>query len=370
MAEVLFVSKPVTPPWNDSSKNLARDIAGHLERHRPVLMGREGQPNPLDRGRVEPVYPASADGRFSLGPHAAWRVFRRLLLGPRVDLWHFFFAPNRKSSAAGRLATAARKAPSVHTACSAPPEGARWRDLLFADVTVALSRASYERFRREGVPESRLRWIPPCVPALDAPTARRRLVLRRELGFSETAPIWIYPGDLEHGGGAQCALQGFAAWKNRDAVLVMACREKTARAAEERTRLESQARRWGLTSRVRFFGETTRIHDLLAVSDFVVMANRTAHAKMDYPLVVLEAMSLGRLVVVGEATPSAELAEEGGALAVPAQGEALAEAIDRIDRDPSTKHAIERRAHELVATRFSPSRIAASYELLYEEVLA
>ena len=59
MAEVLFVSKPVAPPWNDSSKNLVRDIAGHLRRHSPVLMGRAGQTNPIDRGRVEAVYRAA-----------------------------------------------------------------------------------------------------------------------------------------------------------------------------------------------------------------------------------------------------------------------------------------------------------------------
>ncbi|MDH4281277.1 MAG: hypothetical protein OEV36_01370 [Myxococcales bacterium] len=39
MAQVLYVSKPVAPPWNDSSKNLVRDVAGHLRRHRPIVMG-------------------------------------------------------------------------------------------------------------------------------------------------------------------------------------------------------------------------------------------------------------------------------------------------------------------------------------------
>ena len=43
MRQVLFISKPVAPPWNDSSKNLVRDIAGHLRHYSPVLMGRPGQ---------------------------------------------------------------------------------------------------------------------------------------------------------------------------------------------------------------------------------------------------------------------------------------------------------------------------------------
>ena len=32
MKHVLFVSKPVAPPWSDSSKNLVRDLAEGIDR--------------------------------------------------------------------------------------------------------------------------------------------------------------------------------------------------------------------------------------------------------------------------------------------------------------------------------------------------
>ena len=39
-ATVLFVSKPVEPPWNDSSKNLVRDVASCLnQRENPARGG-------------------------------------------------------------------------------------------------------------------------------------------------------------------------------------------------------------------------------------------------------------------------------------------------------------------------------------------
>lgn len=369
MPEVLFVSKPIGPPWNDSSKNLVRDIAGHLRRHRPVLMGERGQRSPVEQARIEGVYHASS-GRFTPSVRANLRVFRRLLLGPRTDLWHFFFAPNPRSSSAGRFAAAVRGVPSVHTVCSVPPQGARWRELVFADITVALSRAAYERFRQEGLPKEALRLIPPCVPALQAPTDAERSPLRRALGLPEVAPVWIYPGDLEHGGGAQIALEGFAGWNRTDALLVMACRRKTPRAARAEARLRDQAKRWGIDSRVRWVGDTPRIHDLLAISDFVVMVNRSARAKMDYPLVALEAMSLGRTVLVGKGTPCAELAEDGGAWAVHPDGRALTEAIERLDGETEFRGRVERQARKLAETRFSPSTVAAAYELLYEEARA
>jgi len=341
MAEVLFVSKPVVPPWNDSSKNLVRDIAGHLHRHSPVL---------INRSRIG--------------------IFRHLLLGRSSDLWHFFFAPNPKSSAAGRFARAIRKVPSIHTVCSLPAEGLPVRRLLFADVNVALSRAAYERFRQDGVSESALRLIPPCVPPLAESTNLERADLRRKHALPETAPVWIYPGDLEFGGGAEIALQGFAAWNRPDAVLLMACRRKTPQADEELSRLVSQAKRWGIEPQLRWFGETPHIHELLALSDFVAMVNPTPYAKMDYPLVVLESMCLARPVLVARSTPSAELADDGGAVAVEANGEALAAAVERLSNDGSWYAEVGHKARALATSKFSPQEVTSAYELLYEEILA
>jgi glycosyltransferase involved in cell wall biosynthesis len=370
MGEVLFVSKPVAPPWNDSSKNLARDIAGHLKHHVPILMGHSGQINPIGQGRIDAVYPRAVDGRFTPRLRSNLRVFRRLVLGPPADVWHFFFAPNPKSSAAGRLATWARRVPSVQTVCSMPRNEARLHHLAFADLTVALSRASYERLRRAGVPGSALRMIPPCVSQRETPTATERTKLRQALGLAQHAPVWIYPGDLENGEGAETALRAFAAWNRTDALLIMAYRQKTSRTPAAQARLAALAKRWSIEARVRWLGETANIQQWLAASDFVVMVNQTAYAKMDYPLVVLEAMVLGRTVLVGQGTPCAELAEQAGAWAVPVDGDALAEAIELLDADAERRQAVEQNARALAVSRFSPQTVAAQYELLYEEVRA
>lgn len=368
MAEVLFVSKPVAPPWNDSSKNLVRDIAGHLQRHSPVVMGRPGQTCPIDGGRLETVYGAEATAGFAPSLRDNFGVLRHLLLGRATDLWHFFFAPNPKSSAAGRLAGAIRRVPSVHTVCSVPAENVAIRKLLFADVTVALSQFSYERFRQEGVSESALRLIPPSVPPLAEPTVSERRALRTKHRLPTDAPVWIYPGDLEFGRGAEIALQGFAAWNRPEAVLLMACRRKTPRADEALARLVAQVKRWGIEDQVRWVGETRDIHELLALSDFVVMVNDTAYAKMDYPLVALESMCLARPVILAAGTPSAELADDGGAVSVEADAEALAAAIEHLSTDREAYGQLGARARALATSKFSPQEVAAAYEQLYEEI--
>ena len=368
MAEVLFVSKPVAPPWNDSSKNLVRDIAGHLRRHSPVLMGRPGQANPIDQGRVEIVYRSATSAGFAPSAKENLGVLRHLLLGRSAGIWHFFFAPNPRSSAAGRIAATVRRRPTVHTVCSVPAEGVDAKRLLFADATVALSRSAYERFRQAGVSETALRVIPPSVPPLAEPTSLGRAQLRKKHELPETATIWIYPGDLEFGGGAEIALQGFAAWNRSDSMLLMACRRKTPRADEALAELRANAKQLGIEKRVIWLGETQDIHELLALSDFVVLVNRTAYAKMDYPLVALESMCLARPVLVGKGTPSAELADDGGAVAVETSGEALAEAIESLSANDASMRAVGHRARALVTSKFAPQAVADAYEVLYEEI--
>lgn len=368
MPDVLFVSKPVAPPWNDSSKNLVRDVAGSLERHTPIVMGRAGQANPLGTGRLVPVYAGGSSASFSPRLRDNVDVLRHLAWGPSVDVWHFFFAPNIRSSLAGRLASAVRRVSTVHTVCSMPPEEAPLRKLVFADVTVTLSQLAYDRFLAEGVRKDALSLIPPSVPALAEPTAARRSELRAKHGLPESTAVWIYPGDLEHGGGAAIAVRGLAASSQRDGVLLMACREKTPRAAEARSELVRLAESWGIDARVRWVGETPHIHELLALSDYVVLPNSSSFAKMDYPIVALEAMCMGRPVLVGSGTPSAELARDGGALAIETHGEALAEAIEGLNTNAPARQALGRRARQLALTRFSPRTVAAAYERIYDEL--
>ncbi len=364
MARVLFVSKPLVPPWNDSGKNLARDVAAGLRRHEPIVMSDASRAWRPPRGRVEAIYAGS--GRFAPALSAQLRVLARLAAGPRAELWHFFFAPNPRSSAAGRACARLRRAPTVQTICSRPRRPDRARALLFADRSVVLSRRTYLELREAGVAAERLVHIPPAVPPLAVPSDEARRAARRALGLPLDAPLLVYPGDLELGEGAPRTLEAFAGL-GREPILVMACRAKTARAAEAERALRERARSLGIAPRVTWLGETPRIHDLLGAADVVLLPSTDLFAKMDLPLVLLEAMWLARAVVVASDGAAAELAEDGAALAAPA--EALAGALAELVEDGAARRALGEAARRAAAARFAPDRMAAAYETLYDRVL-
>jgi glycosyltransferase involved in cell wall biosynthesis len=368
LSRILFVSKPVAPPWNDSSKNLVRDLALGLTRHDAIAFGRKGGPERLGRAEIRPIHPAARSG-FSPGLRENARLLARLALGERCDAWHFFFAPNPRTSGIARWVSRGRRAPSLQTVCSVPLERADLGQVLFGDRIVVLSRHTEQRFLAAGVARERVVRIPPAVPALEPASAEARRATRRELGLDPERPLLLFPGDLEFGHAAQLMLEAHAEL-TPEVELALACRAKTPAAKQKERALVERAQKLGTHARVHHLGETRKILELIAASDVVALPSTVAYAKMDYPLVLLEAMALERAVVVAEGTPAAELAVAGGARAVPARTRELAEAFRALLGDSGARQALGQRAREQVRSEHTPERMAAAYEVLYDELLS
>lgn len=367
MAPVLIVSKPIEPPWNDSSKNLVRDLLLGLEDYRVVAFGRRGGPSELGRGTLEPIHPPGHH-HFAPGPRDQARVLSRLLFGRRAALWHFFFAPNPRTSKVARLAAFVRRVPTVQTVCSVPKRETDLNAVLFADRVVVLSRHTERWFLEAGISASRLRRIGPAAPELTPPTSAQMRAARSEFGLNEEACLLLYPGDLEFGSAARLMIESHARLP-AEVELVLACRAKTPRALEIQRELEAKSRELGTAGRVRFLGETPRILDLLGAADVVALPSEVAYAKMDYPLVLLEAMALNKPVVVCSGTPAAELAEDGAAVEVAPELDALTRALDRLVRDGGERSALGARARAATEQRFGRSNMARAYESIYRELV-
>jgi glycosyltransferase involved in cell wall biosynthesis len=298
-------------------------------------------------------------------------VLARLLLGRKVALWHFFFAPNPKTSAAARLAARARRALTLQTVCSAPAETTRLSQVLFADRVVVLSDHTRSRCLAASIAPERISLIPPAIVPLTPASYERRRELRTQLGLPIDRPIVVYAGDLEFGRGAQLAVEAHADLpRTLDAELIMACRAKTPRARERERALRERVVQLGVERSVRFSGETSRIHDILAVADLVTLPTDTLYAKMDLPLVLLEAMSLERCVLVGSGTPAQELAATGGAVLVGTQREAVSPATRRLLEDAAQRAVIGAHARQVVLRDYSPEQMSAAYEALYDQLCA
>lgn len=368
MVDVLLVSKPIVPPWHDSSKNLVRDLATHMQRHTPSVLTQPGVRLDMPRARIEPIYGADAR-RFSPALRDNARVLARLLASRRGACWHFFFAPNPRTSQVARTATWLRGARTLQTVCSAPHPRVHVPTVLFAERIVVLSEHTRQRFLEAGIAPARMRLVRPAVPELTPLAPERVRTARKRLGLPEQRPLIVYAGDLEFSSAADLALDALIDMpRTLDVCLVMACRAKTPAARARAALLQQRAERERVADNVLWFGETPFIHDLLAVADLVTLPADTLYAKMDVPLVLIEAMALARAVLVGRGTPAEELANAGGAVAAETQRDAVSAQTRALLEDSARRAQLGAAARELARRDYDARNMTAAYEAIYDEL--
>jgi phosphatidylinositol alpha-1,6-mannosyltransferase len=372
---VLFISKPIAPPFQDGTKCLVRDIATRLEQVEPVVLSVPGAPElairstgagvPRGTVRMVPVYANAGSYAPALAQNlraAAW-----VLLRSRADVWHFVFAPNARTSRAGRWLSQRKRRPVVQTIASPPRSFRDAEQLLFGDIVVAQSRWTERQVRAaydaKGLSPPVLRVIPPPVPEGLVRSASDAALARERLAIPPGVPLFVYPGDLEVSSGAEVVAQIAERIRERvpDAVVVFAYRRKTAAAGEVAARLDER-----LQGRpVRFADSLPDVLALLASATAVLFPVDDLWGKVDLPIVLLEAMALEVPVVALDAGPLSEL--EGARLLSSLDVEAWLDALGKLVADSQVRRGCIEQQRTTLA-RCSAAAVARAYEQLYLEL--
>ena len=280
---ILMVSKPVRPPWNDSSKNLVKDLAtaGRDFNYHVLTPDRYSLPGPAVVS--EPIY--HDGGRHSPALLQNVRVLARLLRPDRTVLTHFFYAPNPRTSAAARLALKIRPRIAVQTVCSTPASFEDPQKLLFGRRVVVLSEDTRQRFIGAGIAAERLVRIPPGIQLPPASTAREVRLARQHFGLPLDRPLVLYPGDYQFSNAAKtfALAAGRIRGVSPEPVFVLACRPKQRRSVVEAEEVQKILHSSGIRCRTRIFGELPDMLRLLRACDLCVLAPESLYAKMDLP---------------------------------------------------------------------------------------
>jgi len=368
--QVLMVSKPVAPPWTDSSKNLVKDLACAGSRFSYRVLTPDGYRLPAHGVDSDPIYRDT--GRYSPAVLQNLRVLARLLRQDHTALTHFFFAPNPRTSTAARLALRLRRRITIQTVCSTPAAFDEPERLLFARKVVVLSGHTRDRFLAAGVPRERLVRIPPGIQIPPQPTEGQRRRVRRRLGLPRDRPVVIYPGDLQFSRAAETFTLAAARLRGVTPapMFVLACRPKQRESLDEAARIERILGDAGIRSSVRILGEVDDMLALLGACDLCVLVAESLYAKMDLPLVLLEAMALGVPLVVSDRPPLCELLQDEVGLSVPpADPEALAAAMTRLLGDRELLGRLGASAKNAAARRYGIEQVSSAYEDLYQSLL-
>lgn len=366
---ILMVSKPLARPFNDATKNLVRDIVSAVPERRFHVLSEGEFSFGLPNVREEMIALSQPGWR---PPY--WRELRsflRLIKPDGCGAYHFFFTPTVLSARMVALAIAMKpRQPIIQTLCSAPSPELPLAKLLFGDTIVTTSEHTRQRLIAQGV--ANVRAILPGVACPEAlPGREERLATRRALGLPEAAVLALYAGDYEFSNGAQTVIAALPeAVREKSLHVVLCCRAKTPRAALIRDELLALVKDMGFATRVSFLAPQADLLPLLAASDMLLLPPSALPAKMDIPLVVLEAMAQG-LPLVLSALPSlleAATDKEQALFVPPADPAALAQALCGLAADEGLRARLGAAGRRRVRERFSLARLGADHLALYNEV--
>jgi glycosyltransferase involved in cell wall biosynthesis len=367
---VLMISKPVVPPWDDSAKNIVRSQVIRGERYRYRVLVSAGAEAPAPHVEIDPIYPGA--GTYSAGLKQNIRVMMHGLRPGDASIYHYFFAPNTVSSFAGRAQKFIARVKTVQTVCSAPASYDGIGRLLFADRVIVLSEDTRRKMINAGIATDRLRLVRPCIEPIEAPDESQRRGIREAHGLSKDGPVVVFPGDYEFSSAARTVAEAVPAIVEAipDVTIVFACRIKREASLEIRDDIRKNLVSAGFGDRVSFLERVDDMPTFVGAADLVVMPAESLYAKMDVPLVLLEAMAQGVPLVLAESPPLDELLGFGVGLGVglrDAQG--LAAATKRILGDRAYGMKLGTAGVGAVAEIFSAKAMARAIEDVYDEVL-
>jgi glycosyltransferase involved in cell wall biosynthesis len=238
------------------------------------------------------------------------------------------------------------------------------------DFHFACGREQAEALRNgTGAGESRVRTVWTAVDAQGEfdPTRyeARRETLRGEFGLDDRDVVIAYVGRLSMEKDVPLFVAAVAEIVRRHPGIRI--RALVAGDGMELLRVEQAIEREGLWNEVRLLGDTRRVPEILALSDYLLLTSKTEGS----PITILEAMSL-EVVVLSTAVGNVRDVIEDGVNGFVIGGRDPATFADRFDairRDPERERRMREAARRTILDRFDEPQLLKSYADVFRAAL-
>jgi len=300
--EILLVTRPLTPPWDEASKNFAYLLAKNLKKyHFHILVGKH-DPS-LGNHVTQHVIYRGSDWTTLQKTKLVLKLFIILKKNPQINIVHFLFAPTPFNTRILQKLISVFPLRVVQTVARIYEYNKlKMNSLLFADKLIVYSH--YTANQLNTIEKNKIKIISPFIEFNDFPpiNTQEREKFRKKWGINKEDKIILYPGEYSRLDALDNLWQGFLSLKDRlpNAKLYLACRIKNREDQKEEKRFKKMVSSYHLSSSVNFLGKVPNIREIYSLSDLVVFPVKSMEGKFDFPFVLLEALSCGIPIVTSD----------------------------------------------------------------------
>lgn len=373
MKKVLLATRPLTPPWDEASKNFAYFLGRCVTDHALTLLGSgqalAGLPSPAV---TVPLF---------RGPHLnLWNKIRLLKYLRKhrrgFDIVHYLFTPTRANSALIK-AFALPPAPvkTLQTVATVrddlyAPEALK--ALFFADQLVTYTKEAQAKLARLGFTN-----VSAVYPGIDLERfspGEKDGALLKAWGCTPADFVVVYPGEYTRLGVTDLLsdmwFEYLAAHPETNIRFVFACRIKNEADRKKRAALQKSFTEAGLARFVIF--PDAAIADMSALyrtADLVIFPVTDLAGKFDVPLIIIEAYACARPVILSDLTAFKEFSNEAICATVEAGSQdELIRKILYLKDNSDIRNALGKEARQFTEAHFDLRETARLYSDIYNSL--
>ena len=234
---------------------------------------------------------------------------------------------------------------------------------------VGISKNVYVSLLRFGIPTKKVEMIPPIVPSVNKSVSSGRRY-RDILKFEKNDLLALFIGNLEKNKGIDALLEAFIKLANELPELKLIITTELAHKGffKRKRILQEKLAHYSLADRVVWLSFVDDILSLIMEADVLIVPFLDLKGVSDYPLVVLEAMSVGTPVIATNVGGTREiLGKENGIMIPPGDVDALCLAIKKI---LVSKQVNRRCIGSPLIRYFDACSVGRKYQKLYKLVIS
>lgn len=367
MKKVLYVTRPMVPPWHEGSKNLVWHLASSLKRFEPHLltMPLGSYPKTMNNIKWHPVYSQQTLTLLQKGRLLRFLYSSRL---QKVDLLHNYFVPSLMTSRLLSFSQRKHQLPIVQTVPSLPQvelTTQQAKQLFYGDAVVVYSSDSAEKLKKLGV--NQVVQINVGVRFEKIEQAQRNDQLRKSLGCEEDSVMILFSGEYTRLGAIDRLRQIIPAVLDQSAKahFVIACRLLLPTDLPIKQQLQADIKKWGLADRVHFVGEVDDFSTLLQSSDIFIFPVSDMKGKIETPLTLIESMAAKLPVMTTDIYPLSKMFPKDLRVLFSKSNDLFISELVNLIQNPEQRQAIGEAGYRFVKPRYGMAKMVASYEEIY-----
>ncbi len=371
MKKVLLATRPLTPPWDEASKNFAYFLGKEIKGNDLTLLTTGGSLAGLPASvHQEPIF---SRGHFDL--KAKLELFRYLRKARNIfDITHYLFTPTKQNTGIIRWLAKPTRGKTIQTVATLRDDlysPQTLRSLLFADRIVTYTDRSKQKLERLG-----FRNVTRIYPGIDLERYRPQLKsqeILRQLGRTENEFIVIYPGEYVRLGATDMLTDAFIGFfrKHPDTGIrfVFACRVKNDADARKKEEVQRRFADAGLLNYVSFSDTIADMPALYNTADLVVFPVGDLNGKFDVPLIIIEAYACGKPVILSDLEQFAEFSNPDICVTISrGSSEKFIESVAYLQDNVQERNRLGENARRFVQDRFDLKNTAKQYEEIYSSL--